>query len=204
MELQQVLMIASSILGIFLLVLSYTYIDKLEKMGCPCSESKYRKFIKNFSLFAAAYLFILMFVSPTDLPSMLGPQGAIIFKAINFVIFVAFFVYFVLALMYTRNLITEKCQCSEDIRREVMYVYSIVEVIILSLTVVLGVLLSLVSGAVAVALAAVNNVDNKGHAIVDVVRNPLGHLRDIPKSIKSIPKSLKSVASSIKKSVKRK
>lgn len=193
MDLAHILVIASSIPGIFLLILSYTYIDKLEKIGCPCSESKYRKFLKHFSLFAALYLFALMFVSPSALPDMLGSNGVIIFKVVNFIIFVMFFVYFVLALMYTRNLINEKCQCSEDIRREVLYVYSIIEVIMLSLKVVFGVLLALISGAVAVALATVNNVDNRGTALTDAVRNPLGNIRKIPGDLKKATSSLKKV-----------
>ena len=191
MDITHILLVASSVLGIFLLLLSYTYIDKLEKIGCPCAESKYRKFLKNFSLFAALYLFALMFVSPSALPTILGINGTIIFKVFNVAMFLLFFASFVIALMYTRNLINEKCQCSEDIRREVLYVYSIVEIVLLSLNVVIGILLALFTGAVAVAMATVNNVSNNEGTLIDNVTNPIGNVAKLPKSLKNVTSSLK-------------
>ena len=179
--------IANSVLGIFLLLLAYTYIDKLEKIGCTCAESNNKKFIKNFALFASVYLFVTMFIPPGSIVHLFGVTGAIIYRAIDLIFFVMSFVFFVLALMYTRNLINEKCKCSEDVRREVFYIYSIVEICLLSLGVVFGVLLSLMSGA----FALVNDIEKSGSRITETVRNPIKSLGKVPKNIKKVTSSLK-------------
>jgi len=192
MDLAHIIIVANSFLGIFLLLLAYTYIDKLEKIGCACSESKYRKFLKNFALFAIVYLLVTMLIPPSAAVEMFGVAGSIAYKVVNMVFFVLSFVFFVLAMLYVRNLINEKCQCSEDVRREVLYIYSIVEVVMLSLGVVFGVLLSLVSGAVALAIATVNNIEKSGYEITDTVRNPVKSLREVPSNFKKVTSSLKN------------
>jgi hypothetical protein len=195
MDLSQLFIVAINSLGIFLLLLSYVYIDKLEKIGCACAESKYKKFVKQFSLFAAVYLLATMFISPEALVKNFGLPGVVIYGLIHFVIKIAFLVFFVLAFLYIRKLINDKCKCSEDVRREVLYIYYILEIIMLSLSITIGVMLSVVAGAVGIALAPVKSFDKGGESIDDIVRNPV-------KSIKNIPKDFKKVTSSLKKTLK--
>ena len=191
MDLGHMFIIANSFLGIFLLLLAYTYIDKLEKIGCACAESKYKKFIKNFALFAVVYLFVTMLVPPSKTVEFLGVAGALAFKVVNLVFYILSFVFFVVSIIYVRGLMTEKCKCSEDIRREILYIYSIVEVIMLSLNIVFGVLLFLVSGTVGLAMATLNNIEKGGPNIRETVRNPIKSLKRVPKDFKNVAKSLK-------------
>ncbi|NBS70821.1 hypothetical protein EBT31_18235, partial [bacterium] len=88
-------------LGIFLLILTYTYIDKLEKTGCACSEHKYRKFIKNYPLFAIAFIALVMFVPPSSLVGLVGPVGFWVFAALKVVFGVATIAFYIMAIIYT-------------------------------------------------------------------------------------------------------
>jgi hypothetical protein len=191
MELGHLLIVANGFLGIFLLLLAYTYIDKLEKIGCACAESKYKKFIKNFALFAVVYLFVTMLIPPNGAVQLFGAAGSFVFKVVNLAFYILSFVFFVISIVYVRNLMKEKCKCSEDVRREILYVYSIVEVIMLSLNIVFGLMLFLVSGAIGLAVATLDNIEKDGPVIRETVSNPVKSLRSVPRDFKKVAKSLK-------------
>jgi len=199
MDIAQMLAIAISFLGIFLLLMIYTYIDKLEKTGCECSESPYRSFIKNFPIFAVLYLVLTMALSAGAAISMFGSAGAMIYMLIRAAFFVMFFVFFVLVIVYVRNLITMKCECSEDIRREVMYIYAILEVVLLSLSVVFVLLESIIQGAYAISMNTVKTMSNDSGEVNDTVKNPLKALTKVPKNLGKLSNSLKKTLSKSKK-----
>ena len=195
MDIAQMLAIAISFLGIFLLLMIYTYIDKLEKTGCECSESPYRSFIKNFPIFAVVYLVLTMALSAGAAISMFGSAGAMIYMLIRAAFFVMFFVFFVLVIVYVRNLITMKCECSEDIRREVMYIYAILEVVLLSLSVVFVLLESIIQGAYAISMNTVKTMSNDSGEVNDTVKNPIKALTKVPKNLGKLSNSLKKTLS---------
>jgi len=195
MDISQMLAIAISFLGIFLLLMIYTYIDKLEKTGCECSESPYRSFIKNFPIFAVLYLILTIALPAGVAISMFGSSGAMIYMLIRAAFFVLFFIFFVLVIVYVRGLITAKCECSEDIRREVMYIYAILEVVLLSLSVVFVLLESIVQGAFAIGMNTVKTMSNDYGEVNDTVKNPLKALTKIPKNMSKISNSLKKTLS---------
>jgi len=198
MDISQVLSVAISFLGIFLLLMIYTYIDKLEKTGCECSESQYRSFIKIFPLVAVFYLVVTMTLSPGFTISLFGPMGSLMYMLVRAVFFVLFFVFFVLVIIYVRNLITFKCECSEDIRREIMYLYAILEVVLLSLSVIFVLLESIVQGAYAIGLNTVKEMSKDSAEVNDTVRNPLKALKKVPSNIGKISKSLSKTLSKVK------
>ena len=112
MDISQVLATAVSFLGIFLILMIYTYIDKLEKTGCACSESPYRSFIKNFPIFAVIYLVFTMALPPSSAVKMFGSNGSMLYMLLRAAFFVMFFIFFVLVIVYVRNIIKTKCECS--------------------------------------------------------------------------------------------
>ena len=199
MDIAQMLAVAISFLGIFLLLMIYTYIDKLEKTGCDCSESPYRSFIKNFPIFAVLYLVLTMALPAGVAISMFGTSGAMIYMLIRAVFFVMFFVFFVLVIVYVRNLIKAKCECSEDIRREVMYIYAILEVVLLSLSVVFVLLESIIQGAYAIGMNTVKTMSNDSGEVNDTVKNPLKALTKVPKNLGKLSNSLKKTLSRSKR-----
>ena len=191
MDLSHMLGIAISFLGIFLLLMVYTYIDKLEKTGCACSESKYRDYIKNFSIFAVLYLFITMIFPPAAAVKMFGGVGSIVYFVAHILFVILSFVFLVLVIVYVRGLVKAKCECSEDIRREVMYLYAILEIVMLSLSVVFILLESIVVGAFALSLHTVDDMSKSSSEVESSMTNPIGALRKVPKNFKNVASSLK-------------
>ena len=199
MDISQLLSIAIAFLGIFLLLMIYTYISKLENMGCACSESKYRTFIKNFPLFAILYFILTMMLSPSAMIKLFGTAGSFVYVILRAVFFVLFFVFFVLVIIYVRGLVKTKCECSEDIRREIMYIYAILEVVLLSLSVVFVLLESIVQGAYAIGLNSTKSMSKDSDKVVSIVENPVKAIRNVPKDLKHISKSFKSVGKTLGK-----
>lgn len=180
-----------SLLGIFLLAMTYTYIDKLEKTGCACSEHPYRKFIKGYSIFAIIFLVVTMVFPPATAAKVLGTTVGKVYGLLTIPYYIATIVFFVMALMYVRYLMREKCKCSEDVRREILYIWSILEIIIISAMFMIGILGALVTGSVALASSTLSNANKAAPAIREAAVNPLGSAMKVGDSVK---KSLKKLA----------
>ena len=180
-----------SVIGIILMVVTYTYIDKLEKAECTCAEHPYKNFIKNYILFAVVFLAITAFLPPSKVVGMLGPLYGFIYVVLKWVYVIATFVFFVYALQYVRYLVKEKCKCSEDVRREVLYWWSVVEIMIFSILVLLPFLVMFVSGGVALAVASGKDaMRNLATTSMEASVNPLKSAKKLPGSLR---KSLKKV-----------
>ena len=183
-----IIQLFSGFLGIFVLALTYTYIDKLEKTGCACSEHKYRKFIKNYPLFAIAYIAIMMFIPPTALVNAFGSVGFWVFTVFKVLVGVATIAFFIMAIMYTRYLMKEKCKCSEDMRREILFIYSIFELLVIAFSVLLFVFLSVFATGLGLASSALKEGAKQTDTIMDATVNPL---KSAKKLNKQLGKSLK-------------
>lgn len=189
MDLAYIFQVVFGFLGIFVLALTYTYVDKLEKTGCACSEHKYRKFIKNFPLFAIAFIALLMFVPPSTFASVLGPMGALALKAVKGLFLVASITFYVMAIIYTRYLMKEKCKCSEDLRREVLFAYSILELVLAGVLIFVGVFSAVFMSGIAMASSVLNEGSKHADTMIENTVNPL---KSAKKVSKKLGKSLKS------------
>lgn len=126
-----------NIILIALFLTTYMYVDKLEKTACECAVHPYRNFVKWFPLYAIAYIVIFMFLPFNLFESVFGPAGTLIQGILATLFGIVSIVFFVLAFIYSRWLMTEKCKCSEDTRREVIYYWSMLTIVLLvALTVV--------------------------------------------------------------------
>jgi hypothetical protein len=180
-------------IGIILLVTTYTYIDKLEKMGCPCSDHPYRSFIKNYAMFITVYILITMFIPPNVIASSLGPMGTFIYMIVKVIISIITFIFFIMAILYVRYLMREKCKCSEDIRRDVLYIWSIIEIALLGIFIMIPIFIMLVGGSIGVALGAAKEFHSSANTIQDITVNPLKHVKKIPGSLKSSVKAASKI-----------
>jgi hypothetical protein len=189
MDLMYIIQLVTGFLGIFVLALTYTYIDKLEKTGCACSEHKYRKFIKNYPLFAIAFIALVMFVPPSSLVGLVGPVGFWVFAALKVVFGVATIAFYIMAIIYTRYLMKEKCKCSEDMRREVLFIYSIFELIVVAFSVLFVVFMSVMATGLGMASSALKEGSKHADTIMEASVNPL---KSAKKLNKQIGKSLKN------------
>lgn len=167
---------------IALFLMTYAYIDKLEKIGCACAEHRYRKFVKNFPLVAVVYIVLFLFLSPSLIFDAFGSVGKFIMDALVFLFGITAIVFFVLAFLYTRYLMTEKCKCSEDMRRDVLYVWSLLEIVLIVALVVLMLLSTTILGNMGVNVSsALSKTSDIGHG---ALHKPLHHASKIPKSLR--------------------
>jgi hypothetical protein len=198
-----ILSIFGKTLGLILLFIAYMYIDKLEKIGCVCAEHPHRKPIKNFLIFAMLYFALTVFFPPAITVKYLGPVTGSIYVALDTIFVLVSLVFFILILKYVRYLTVEKCKCSEDVRREVVYIYAIVEVIILVLLVVLPIVLSIIKGAFALAVTSVKEIQHSVDDVSEAVFNPLKAIKKGPKAIVRNVRETLSLPKTAYKGIKR-
>lgn len=191
MEISYIVSVINSLIGVLLLALTYTYLDKLEKIGCWCAEHKYRNFIKTFTMVAIVYLVLTMFIPPAQLARMFGQPVGQALQLLHFLFAIAFIFYVVASIMYVRYLMKEKCRCSEDIRREILYFVSILEVLILFTAVVALFLASITSSALVLTMNTYKDAKAYENTVIDTMRNPLTAAKKLPGSFKKLPNAFK-------------
>ena len=192
MNLAYLLSTVISIIGIFLLILTYTYIDKLEKTGCDCSVHPYKKYIKGYSVFAIIYIFFMFLLPmPAIIIKAFGKQSAGIFWLAHILFVILTIVFFVYSLIYTRYLMKEKCKCSEDVRREILYLWSLLEVILFALLFIIQILVLLAAVSIGAAVGMVDIVSSNGKIVEEAVMNPVKSVKRIPGAVRNIPNEFK-------------
>jgi len=191
MDIAYLVSVIGGFLGIFLLVLTYTYIDKLEKIGCVCSEHPYRNFIKKYCIFAIVFIALVMFFPPATAAKYLGVELGTVYMFVKMAYGIATVVFFVLALIYVRYLMREKCKCSEDVRREVLYIWAILEIVILAAAVVIPLMIVISAGAFLLVKNTIKKGTSSIDTIMDAAINPIGNVKKIPGNVKKVTKSLR-------------
>jgi hypothetical protein len=179
-----------SILGLILLVVSYTYINKLEQIDCKCAEHPYRRFIKGFIIFAIVFLLLLMVFPANKMARQFGNTGSMLYSVATLLFTVAAIVFFVYALIYVRYLMRVKCMCSEDGRRTALYVWSIVELVLLGLLVIIPLLAILILTTIGLITSGVKQVSAMSPTVVEAVSNPVKSARRIPSTLRRELKAL--------------
>ena len=178
---------------------TYSYILKLEQTGCACAEHTSRNFIKKFSIFAIIYLLITMFIPNHFIINTFGSVIAVLYGLVQLVFIITAVVFFFLTLDYTRYLINEKCKCSEDIRREIIMIGSIIEIFLIVLLLLVLLILPMISAAIFVAF---KNIGATETGLQDIISNPIGSLKTVPSNLKKTTQSLSNLVRSSAKGVK--
>lgn len=184
-------------LFIFILLLSvYTYIEKLEKVGnCECAyDYPHIAFIKSFSIFALIFIVFVMFVPPgTLLADIFGKEITSIYLFVIFVFYIVFAVYLYMTMSYTRMLITKKCECSEDIRRELIFAGSTIEMILIVLMILTLFVFPFILSGLTIFF---KNIKSASKQIESNLKDPV-------KGVKSIPSQLTKATGQVKNIVKK-
>jgi hypothetical protein len=184
-------------LFIFILLLSvYTYIEKLEKVGnCECAyDYPHLAFIKSFSIFALIFIVFVMFVPPgTLLADIFGKEITGIYLFVIFIFYIVFAVYLYMTMSYTRMLITKKCECSEDIRREIIFAGSTIEMIIIVLMILTLFVFPFILSGLTIFF---RNIKSASKQIESNLKDPV-------KGVKSIPSQLSKATGQVKNIVKK-
>lgn len=198
-ELEDIVRIITGLVIVFLFFMTHSYIEKLERIGCPCSEHPDRKFIKGFSLFAIIYILLTMFIPSRILAQTVGMTGMVVFGLLKFIFVVLVFAFFIISIRYTQHLITEKCKCSEDYRREALYYWSIIHMVLLVILVIVPIFSALFFGGLMVGSLAVTRIHDSAPMVHSVMVNPVKHVSKIPASIKASAKASAKAASKLMK-----
>lgn len=193
MNLAYLLSSVIGIIGIFLLVLIYNYIDKLEKIGCDCSRHPYRNFIKGYTVFAVIYIIFMFLLPVTWAIKNLGSGFAYVYGAALIVFVITTVLFFVYSLIYTRYLMKEKCKCSEDLRREILYIWSLIEVILFAFIFIVQILVLLAAVSVGAATGMIDIVKGNSEIVREAVVNPVKSVQRIPKAVKDLPGAFKKL-----------
>lgn len=147
-------MISKYILGfiIFAVIVSvftiYTlalqWIHKLEETNCKCSEDFKRDYMKYYIyIYFANVAFIIISIIFVTIFSFYNKKGGeksfnflkIIYNIIKFIIGILGIINIIFSIMYIYNLKQIDCKCSEDIRREVYYIWNIIGAAIIGINI---------------------------------------------------------------------
>jgi hypothetical protein len=192
--------VINSILTIVLLFFVYTYLTNLEAKGCECSSSPNANFIKSFTLFAIFYLVITKFIPDSMIKDNFGGTFLIFKGFVDLIFFVVFIYYLYIVFQYTRYLVNEKCKCSADVRREIIMIGSLIE---FALIFILFLFHFIIAVGMSVVFAVIRELNESSDNIRDVVRNPIGSLSKVPKTVKKEFGEISSYVSKTKNELKK-
>lgn len=189
-----------SLLVVILLVLVYTYITSLEQKGCECAMTRDNNFIKGFTLFAIIYLIFTGFVPEESIKNIIGPNMVFLYKFIDLIFVLVFIYYIYVVFRYTRYLVDEKCRCSVDMRREIIMIGSLIELVLLVILFILGVVTITI---LSVLFTVVKTVSETSDNARDAIRDPIGSLSKLPKALKKEVDDISSYVSKTSKELRK-
>lgn len=190
-------------ISIILFVTIYVYIVHLEKIGCTCAMTGDTNFIKNFSLFGSIYMFITIFIPHSVIQSSGNSMVSFLLSLIDIIFNLVAIYFFYITYRYTRYLVNEKCKCSDDIRKDIISVGSIIIFMLLFFFVVLQILIAVIFGAINGAITSISKTERSSQ---NILRNPVESITKLPSKLKEdfddITKSIKNTSKKIKATIK--
>ena len=189
-----------SIITIILLIVIYSYLVSLENKGCKCSMTSNINFIKGFTIFAIVYLIFTGLVSDQMIYDNFGSNIVILNKFVDLIFALVFIYYLYEVFKYTRALVREKCKCSDDNRREIIMIGSIIEFILIFVLFLLNIIIVVV---LSVVVNVVKSIEDGAGDLKGVIRDPVGSISKIPKSISDNVNTIKSYVNKTSKQLAR-
>ncbi len=109
---------------IFLSVWLWLWIQKLESTGCECSKEWRRNFLKIYfiGIVIVNIMSLIYFLVYSDSFIERIPFLSILLMILNIV-------YTIVAIQYSRNLKMIKCECSDELRRDVLFIWGMINAI---------------------------------------------------------------------------
>ena len=191
--------IAVNAVILLFLIIMYSYIYKLESVGCACSVHPYRDIIKTFTVFALVVILAISVVSTEFIASQFGETAAIMFIVLKLAFYMVCIVYFYMVLTYTRFLVNEKCKCSDDLRREILTAGAIIEIIVLFIGLLLVIILPILFGSLSYIVQNYRTLEKE---MSSSLMKPVRTLVSVPSRLskKSIMKSISSAKKAVSRS----
>ena len=133
-----VITVIIAVLVIILHFSMYTWTKELEKQGCDCSDMWHRKVIHWLAL-------IFLILIPINIMIRYFKSNNNMIKFLSVIMSLGFITYICIVIDYIRKLKQLECQCSEDWKREYGYIFSIIYISLIAVSlfsIILGVLFS--------------------------------------------------------------
>jgi ABC-type multidrug transport system fused ATPase/permease subunit len=189
---------------VLLLIIIWSYIYKLENIGCACSEHSNKEFIKNFTIIALVYFFITAFIPMKTIAKNMGNIIVQLLAFGSFVFFLTFVVYIYYSFDYVRYLMNEKCKCSEDLRRDIIAIGTMISLFLFLILLFTIIIIPILISTITNLFVKIQDFESE---VEQVIKNPVKSLKNSPgrlfKSTKDIGSFVKRTASKLTKSKKR-
>jgi len=185
-----------SFITVILLVVIYSYIVSLENKGCKCAMTNNIGFIKGFTIFSIIYLLFTGLVSDKAIYDNFGGSIVAINKFVDLIFVLVFIYYLYEVFKYTRYLVNEKCKCSIDMRREIIMIGSVIEIILIFILFLLHIIIFTIGSVI---FNLIKNVEDGAGDLKGAIRDPIGSLSKVPSKIRSSVNEIKTNVSKISK-----
>jgi len=189
---------------VLLLIIIWSYIYKLENIGCACSEHSNKEFIKNFTIIALVYFFITAFIPMKTIAKNMGNVIVQLLAFGSFIFFLTFVVYIYYSFDYVRYLMNEKCKCSEDLRRDIIAIGTMISLFLFLILLFTIIIIPILISTITNLFVKIQDFESE---VEEVIKNPVKSLKNSPgrlfKSTKDIGSLVKRTASKLSKSKKR-
>lgn len=120
-------------------IMALQWIYKLEEISCKCSEDWKRDYIKYYLIVYFVIItinFLLLLLNGNNINSYI--------VGFTFIFSIFTFINTVMSVIYINQLKEIKCNCSEDIRREIYYYYNIINIALFAISFILNIILVIV------------------------------------------------------------
>lgn len=121
-----IIKIILNVLMIIIWMFIMSYIIKLEKIGCECSQDWRRDFIKYYIIF----IIIVLFLSSVDIWNL-----KYIPPIVSTIQFGSMMLFIGIVYHYIHELKRKKCECSEDLARDILEIINYIQLFVLIFTV---------------------------------------------------------------------
>ena len=189
---------------VLLLVIIWSYIYKLENIGCACSDHSNKEFIKNFTIIALIYFFITAFIPMKTIAKNMGNVIVQLLAFGTFIFFLTFVVYIYYSFDYVRYLMNEKCKCSEDLRRDIIAIGTMISLFLFLILLFTIIIIPILISTITNLFVKIQDFESE---VEEVIKDPVKSLKNSPgrlfKSTKDIGSFVKKTASKLTKLKKR-
>jgi hypothetical protein len=133
--------IVGGIIGIIINISALMWLQKLEELNCACSEHWMRNYIKYYlyviipMFFIGLIINIYAYVADVSIYEIDNNNLFIFYRSFAGIVSLFGFANIFIVIIFINRLKEINCECSEDIKREVYWVYNIVLAAIIGLTI---------------------------------------------------------------------
>lgn len=117
-------------IDIVLYFVTFSWIVLLEKNKCHCSNNWKRNFIKYYIIFIVIVLLAFLFHQLLLKFNYIQYEYSFIFDMIKYFVLISELIFVCIVFIYIKDLINNKCECSEMPQRDITLLYSIVDIVI--------------------------------------------------------------------------